>query len=145
MRSSGRESRIRAAPPVQGYRIQLAAVRPYPVLDVVTERSTYRVTAVVSAVTEADLEHGLAGLNDTLWRLQAFGPIGSEVPALASTEITVLLDVSDAGVGTVSGSGGCNGFTGAGLMEQEDRFFTELPNVIGCHDDGEEIVSAERR
>lgn len=140
---------------MEGYRIQLVAVGPYPLLDVITERSSYRATAVVSPVTQVEMEHGLDGLNTNPWRLEALGPIGQQVPALASTEVTMLFDVTNAGLGTVSGSGGCNGFTGAvqvapigaielsdlgftdmacaaaGLMEQEDRFFTELPNVIG--------------
>ena len=144
----------RAVATVDNFRIQLAAVGPYPVLDEPTERSSYRATVVVSPVTDTELERGLSGLNNR-WRLEAFGLIGEEAPTLESTEVTVLFDVSDTGVGTVSGSGGCNGFTGAvqvapvgaielsdlgftdmacggaGLMEQEDRFFAELPNVIG--------------
>ena len=139
----------------EGYRIQLVAVGPYPLLDAITERSSCRATSVVSPVTQVEMEHGLDGLNTNPWRLEAFGPIGQQVPALASTEVTMLFDVTNAGLGTVSGSGGCNGFTGAvqvapigaielrdlgftdmacvgaGLMEQEERFFTELPNVIG--------------
>ncbi len=144
----------RAVATVAGFRIQLAAVGPYPVLDEPTERSSYRATVVVSPVTNTELRHGMAGLNSR-WRLEFFGLIGKEAPALESTEVTVLFELSDSGVGTVSGSGGCNGFTGSvqvapigaialsdlgftdmacdgpGLMEQEDRFFTELPNVIG--------------
>lgn len=144
----------RAVATVAGFRIQLAAVGPYPVLDVPTKRSSYLATVLVSPITDTELRHGSAGLNSR-WRLEAFGLIGNEAPALETTEVTVIFEVSEAGMGTVSGSGGCNGFTGAvqvapigaialndlgftdmacggpGLMEQEDRFFTELPNVIG--------------
>ena len=140
---------------VGGYRIQLAAVGPYPVLDEETERASYVATVVVSPVTDTELRRGLAALN-TQWRLAAFGRLGEETPTLAAAEVTVRFDVSDAGTGRIEGSGGCNGFTGsvaaaatgalelsdlgftdmacgtpAGVMGQEDRFFAELPHVIG--------------
>ena len=145
----------RAVATVDGYRIQLAAVAPYPVLDEETERSRYVATAIVSPVTDTERRHGLSALN-TQWRLEAFGKLGEETPALATAEVTISFDVSDAGTGSAWGSGGCNGFSGSveavpvgaielndlgftdmacgepsGVMEQEDRFFTELPNVIG--------------
>jgi len=145
----------RAVAMVDGFRIQLAAVGPYPVIDTETERSSYRVTAVVSPVTEFELTAGLSALN-TQWRLDAFGKLGQEVTAMESTPVTIRFDISDFGTGSMSGSGGCNGFTGSvqaasigaivlsdigftdmacggseGVMQQEDRFFAELPHVIG--------------
>ena len=140
---------------VDGYRIQLASVGPFPVLDEETERSSYVATVVVSPVTDTELRHGLSALN-TQWRLEAFGKLGEEAATLTTAEVTVSFDVSDAGTGSIWGFGGCNGFTGAakaapvgaielddlgftdafcgaptGVMEQEDRFFAKLPDVTG--------------
>ena len=145
----------RAVAIVEGYRIQLASVLPYPALDVETDRAMYVAALVVSPVTDTELRHGVSGLN-TQWRLEAFGEIGEEAPTLATTEVTVSFDVSDVGRGRMWGNGGCNGFTAsveatpvgaakvsdlaftemacgtpAGVMEQEYRFFAGLPNVIG--------------
>ncbi len=154
----------RAVATVEGFRIQLAAVGPYPVLDVETERSRYVATVVVSPVTPTEELHGVAALN-TEWHLEAFGRIGAEEPTLPGTDVTINFDVSVEGVGSAWGTGGCNGFTGtvqaapigaialsdlgftdmacgdpAGVMEQEDRFFTELPNVIGFTMDEARLV-----
>ena len=145
----------RAVAWVDGYRIHLASVGPYPNLDKETQRSEYVATAVVSPVTDAELHDGFSALN-TQWRLQAFGKIGEETQTLATSQVSITFEVSDIGRGSIRGSGGCNGFTGSveavptgaieisnlgftrmacgsptGVMEQEDRFFAELPNVIG--------------
>jgi heat shock protein HslJ len=149
------EEFARAVALVDGYRIQLASVGPYPDLDRATERSEYVANVVVSPVTDTELHEGLSALN-TQWRLQAFGKLGEEVPTLSASQVSITFELSTMGSGSIRGSGGCNGFSGSveavangaiaisnlgftdmacgsptGVMAQEDRFFAELPNVIG--------------
>ena len=138
-----------------GYRIQLVSVGPFPVLDRETQRPSYVARIIVSTLVGTGL--GLGPLN-TEWRLQVSGKLGEETPTLSESNVNLRFELLESGTGRitgkVTGSGGCNGFSGSvqastvgaiqvgaiastkkacatGVMDQEIRFFSELSKTIG--------------
>ncbi len=108
-------------------------------LDLFASSGTMRF--VTSApVTTAPEEQVTGGASGLVFRAVSFGPAGAEQPVIAGTEITAVFDEPTR---TVSGSAGCNRFTGP--LNPQGGFFTvgPLATTLMICDAPEDIMAQE--
>ena len=132
-------------------------------IDLMADGGTMRFTPQeASAETPPPTEESPSGgAEGTLFTLVSFGPVGAEQPVLEGTSITALFEGP-----TVSGSAGCNDYTGqltpegdhftigpiastqklcnepAGVMEQEQVYLSALEAVNGFQWASERVDNA---